>query len=101
MKPRIILIHWNGRFGNRMHSYAYGAEYAAAFEMDFYLPSPWEGFRLFARRPCQILEDDELRLFLNQSIAPFDSLEWRLRAIDRYSQRIGRSIQIFNPDDPE
>ena len=46
MNP-IILSHWNGRFGNRMHQYAYGVTYSKMFNVPFYLPSDWEGTHLF------------------------------------------------------
>jgi hypothetical protein len=44
----ILLLHWNGRFGNRMHQYAYGVTYARRNGCTFWLPSDWEGTHLFA-----------------------------------------------------
>jgi hypothetical protein len=43
----IFSYHWNGRFGNRMHQYAYGMTYAKKHNVDFILPSYWEGTKLF------------------------------------------------------
>lgn len=43
----IISSHWIGRFGNRMHQYAYGMTYAKKNNVTFILPSRWEGSRLF------------------------------------------------------
>jgi len=43
----IFSYHWNGRFGNRMHQYAYGMTYAKKYRTDFVLPSEWEGTKLF------------------------------------------------------
>jgi len=43
----IFSCHWNGRFGNRMHQYAYGMTYARKYNIPFILPSRWEGTVLF------------------------------------------------------
>ena len=46
-KDKIMMVHWNGRFGNRFFSYMFGRSYADKFNLDFYLPSEWEGTHLF------------------------------------------------------
>jgi hypothetical protein len=43
----ILLSHWNGRFGNRMHQYAYGATYSKINNVSFILTTDWEGTYLF------------------------------------------------------
>lgn len=43
----IFSSHWIGRFGNRMHQYAYGITYAKKNNVPFVLPSRWEGVKLF------------------------------------------------------
>jgi hypothetical protein len=63
----ILLSHWHGRFGNRMHQYAYGATYSNLNSVDFILPSDWEGSRIFKKQYHKVLEDDNLRLELNQT----------------------------------
>ena len=63
----ILLAHWNGRFGNRMHQYAYGATYSKLTGSDFILTSDWEGTHLFKNQYHKILDHDELRLQLNQN----------------------------------
>lgn len=67
-KKRFLLVsHWNGRFGNRMHQYAYGVTYSKMYGTKFILPSDWEGTKLFKTQYHEVLEIDELRLLLNQS----------------------------------
>lgn len=43
----ILSSHWIGRFGNRMHQYAYGVTYSRKNKVDFLVSSEWEGTRLF------------------------------------------------------
>lgn len=99
-KTGILVCHWNGRFGNRMHQYAYATQYARSFGIDCILPSEWEGTRLFESRPYRLLEDDELRLLLNQSQPGFDNLDARCRAIAAFNARTGSSFEHLNPDSP-
>ena len=49
----------------------------------------------------KIIEDDDLRLSINQSIKPFDSLSHRLEKIREYNLRSGSNFQYCNPDDPK
>lgn len=97
-KSGILVCHWNGRFGNRMHQYAYAVEYARTFGIDCILPSEWEGTRLFKPRKYQVVEDDELRLLLNQSQPDFDNLSARTRAIEAFNGRTGSRFEYVNPD---
>ena len=99
-KRGILIAHWNGRFGNRMHQYAYAAQYAEKFRIPCILPSEWEGSRLFARPKHQIVEDDQLRLLLNQSQPVLDNFAARSRAIDDYNARSGAAFECLNPDNP-
>jgi hypothetical protein len=99
-KTGILISHWNGRFGNRMHQYAYAAHYSKTFGIDCILPSQWEGTHLFNCREHRILDDDRLRLLLNQTIPGLDNLQARSRAIGEYNRRTGSSFEHLNPDDP-
>lgn len=99
-RKRIVMVHWNGRFGNRMFSYAFGRYYAARYDHDFYLPSDWEGSVLFAEKGHQIVEDDELRLRLNQTIQPLDSIHYRKDAMADYGRRTGRVLTHIDPNNP-
>lgn len=95
---KITMVHWNGRFGNRVFSYMFGKHYADVNNIDFYLPSQWEGTRLFVNSGVKTISSDKLRLELNQSTKPMDSIEYRKGAIDRYNQRTGDNLTYFNPD---
>lgn len=99
-KSGILISHWNGRFGNRMHQYAYAAQYSRTFGVDCILPSEWEGTRLFKHQKCHVLDDDELRLLLNQSQPGLDNLESRSRAIGEFNNRTGARFEFLNPDSP-
>lgn len=77
----ILLIHWNGRFGNRMHQYAYGVTFSLLNDVEFWLPSDWEGTRLFKRQFHRVLEDDGLRLKINQTKQELNTFEYRKRAV--------------------
>ena len=80
MNHTILLSHWNGRFGNRLFQVAYGNTFAQKTGYEFILPSEWEGFKLFKLKN-KVLENDYLRLHLNQSIQPFDNIHYRISKI--------------------
>jgi hypothetical protein len=96
----VLICHWNGRFGNRMHQYAYASEYACRFNVPLLLPSEWEGCYLFEEQPHTIVSDDTLRLHLNQSHPALDNLPARAAAIARYNERTGAAFEYVNPDCP-
>ena len=54
-QPSIVLLHWHGRFGNRLHQYAYGVTYARRNGCRFWLPSHWEGTHLFQTQHHAVL----------------------------------------------
>ncbi len=95
----VMLIHWNGRFGNRMHTYAYLHSRAKKFGGKLYLPSHWEGKQLF-NLDYEIVEDDDLRLHLNQSIEPFDKLDYRLKKVEEFNKKSGYNFKYINADNP-
>lgn len=90
----ILLAHWNGRFGNRMHQYAYGATYSKINNVKFILPSDWEGTKLFKNQIHEVCDNKEARLHINQSKKPFDSIEYRKFALKKY---LDPNIQQINP----
>ncbi len=57
----LLQLRWTGRFGNRLLQYAYGATYARRTGAEYWLPSEWEGTRLFASQPHPVVADDEIR----------------------------------------
>ena len=85
----VLICHWNGRFGNRLHQYAYASEYAYRFEVPLLLPSEWEGCHLFEQQPHTIVADPTLRLYLNQTHPSLDNLPARAAAIARYNDSTG------------
>ena len=56
--------------------------------MSFYLPSEWEGTRLFVDSGVKIISDEKLRLEVNQSRQPMDSLSYRTQAIKNYNEAL-------------
>lgn len=97
-KEKAVMVHWNGRFGNRVFSYMFGKSYCDKNNIDFYLPSEWEGTRLFKNTGDKIIPNDKLRLQLNQSKKPMDSIEYRTNAIDEYNKEYNDNIVFKNPD---
>ena len=51
MSEVLLQPRWAGRFGNRMFQYAFGATFARLTGRDYFLPSEWEGTRLFKAQP--------------------------------------------------
>lgn len=54
----IFSSHWIGRFGNRMHQYAYGMTYAHKNNVEYILPSRWEGTKLFKNHRNYTLDSE-------------------------------------------
>lgn len=52
----IISSQWVGRFGNRMHQYAYGCTYSKKNNVPFLVPSEWEGTKLFKNKKHSLLD---------------------------------------------
>jgi len=102
VKDKIVMVHWNGRFGNRLGSYAFGRSYAEKYDLDFYIPSEWEGTVLFKDTKYKIIEDDTLRLKVNQSGKEMDNLQYRSNAVKEYCEKNKHlpKLTYMNPDDP-
>jgi len=83
-----------------MHQYAYAAQYSRTFGIDCILPSEWEGTRLFEHQKYHVVDDDDLRLLLNQSQPSLDNLEARSRAVSEFNNRTGSRFEFVNPDSP-
>ena len=95
---KIVLLHWIGRFGNRMFQYAFGCCYAKQFNCTFYIPSSWEGTVLFTQPEyCKIIPDDELRLHINQSYA---DESYRKTHFLKYKERTGDAVEYINFNNP-
>lgn len=96
MQNFILLCHWNGRFGNRMHQYAYGATYQKLLGHEFLLPDDWEGTALFKKQYHKVVDDDMLRLKINQTQAELNTLEYRSSAVKEYAP----NARLVCPDSP-
>ena len=83
----ILIGKWQGRMGNRMHQYAYGATYSEKFNLNFKLPSKWEGDELFVGCGHTIVEDDDLRLKINQTVPEFDNEDYKKLAFEEYFKK--------------
>lgn len=97
---KIMLLHWTGRFGNRMFLYAFGCQYAKTYGCTFYIPSEWEGTKLF--EPCKyakIIPDDDLRLHINQTHKEMDTLEYRKWALNQYKEKTGDEVEFILTND--
>jgi hypothetical protein len=74
-----------------MHQYAYGATYAKLNNVDFILTDNWEGTYLFQNQQHKVSEDDEIRLYLNQTNLEFHTEDMQKHIITKYyptAQRI-------------
>ena len=82
----ILLNHWNGRFGNRMHQYAYGVTYAKLRSVDFILPSDWEGTKLFKTQHHKVIGNEEFKKELNFSkgIGQTNDYNMKLPIVKKY-----------------
>lgn len=99
VKNDTCIIHWNGRFGNRMHTYAYAWNRAKKLGGDLILPSEWEGDHLFNLNH-KIAEDDDFRLAINQSKPAFDTLSKRMEAVKKLNHKSAFNFKYVNADDP-
>jgi hypothetical protein len=90
----ILLAHWNGRLGNRMHQYAYGVTYNKITGSQFILPSDWEGTQLFKTQYHTVLENEELRLQLNQNDRYFHSHQ----VISKNINKVFPDAKRINPE---
>lgn len=94
-QKKILMLHWTGRFGNRMFQYAFGCQYAKTYDCTFYIPSEWEGNKLFKPNPyVKVLPDDELRLHINQTHKAMDTLDYRMYALKKYKERTGDDVEF-------
>ena len=92
-EKEIYQLHWYGRFGNRVFLYIFVNEWARTNNGMGYLPSSWEGDILFEKSPyCKIVEDDTLRLEINQTHHSMDNKPYRKGALERYNQRTNTKI---------
>jgi hypothetical protein len=84
MSEFLLQLRWSGRFGNRMFQYAYGATYRRLTGLEFWVPSEWEGTRLFKHQSHRVVENDEIR----SALAPYgETAPWyeeQMRVVRKY-----------------
>jgi hypothetical protein len=73
-----------------MHQYAYGATFAKINNFKFILTSDWEGTFLFENQFHEIEEEDEIRLYLNQSNGEFHTESMIQKTLEKYYTGIQR-----------
>lgn len=61
----IFQSHWHGKFGNRMHQYAYGSTYKRLNEVEYITHSEWEGTHLFKTQQHRVSDNKTLTDQLN------------------------------------
>lgn len=95
-KRFLLLLHWHGRFGNRMHQYAYGATFSQLWGVPFWLPSDWEGTHLFAVQHHVIAPGAGFRARLNQLHKTENGWDERLAV----AKGVFPELQFMDPHDP-
>src|SRR5262245_66333528 len=84
MSEFLLQLRWSGRFGNRMFQYAYGATYAKLTGLDYWMPSEWEGTRLFRQQDHRVVDNDEIRLALTSPDEGAAANERRMQAVTKH-----------------
>lgn len=84
MNKFLLLAHWNGRFGNRLHQYAYGTYFLKLNNYQFYLPSDWEGTKIFKNQYHQVIDNEDIRYSINQTMKEYDNIEHRTKSIQKF-----------------
>jgi hypothetical protein len=80
----LLQLRWTGRFGNRLLQYAYGATFARRTGLAYWLPSEWEGTRLFKPQPHAVVDNDEIRAALSQPEEGAASNVRRMAVVRKY-----------------
>jgi len=98
---KVVLTRFNGRFGNRLHTYAYARSHADRFDQALYLPGRWEGSALFAACAAdRVIDHDGLREHLNQTAPENDRTVLRRGAVEAYARETGDALEWVDPEDP-
>jgi len=91
---KLVLLHWIGRFGNRMFQYAFGCSYAKRYNCIFYIPSEWEGSIIFKPNDyCRVITDEILSTDINNPSAT-DCM--RENSLTNYNNRTGDNVEYVS-----
>jgi hypothetical protein len=99
VQNKIVLLHWIGKFGNRMFQYAFGCSYAKKYNCIFYVPSKWEGDIIFRENKyCKIITDDILLHHINQClyINDYDKVQYYKEQLSQYKIRTNDTIEFVS-----
>jgi len=95
VQNKLVLTRWLGRFGNRLFTYAFANHFASKFGLNIYAPSEWEGTRLFRdAAKWRVINNDLLRLKINQCLPELDTIDYRRTAIDEYNRESGDDLRM-------
>lgn len=67
-----------------MFQYAYGATYARLTGRDYWLPSEWEGTRLFKGQEHPVVENEAIRLALAESDDAYTRNQAKMEVVQKY-----------------
>ena len=98
------LIHWIGRFGNRMFQILYGKTYEKKFGIEFRQISKWEGDFLFKNCKSNLIPHEEFRdeLIRYGLILNGHTVDGWKKIINNHNRRTGQKLNfIFPYDEPE
>lgn len=101
MKKFILQRRWIGRFGNRVHQYAYAATYKKKYDVDYFVISRWEGDHLFKHKQHEVIQDHELREVLISFKNDSRFYSARLNPVEEYATQIQQPIKDFSPQNPD
>lgn len=103
-QPKTLnLIHWIGRFGNRMFQVAYGKIYENRFGVEFRTVSKWEGDFLFKNCQSKLIQDEEFRKDLEDygKMHSGHTLEKWEEIVNKNNKRTKSNLTFTYPYDPK
>ena len=95
------LVHWIGRFGNRMFQVAFGKTYELRFGVEFRAVSKWEGDFVFQNCKTKLIPEDDLRNELTRygSSHSGQTLDGWKDIIKKHNERVGDDLSFLFPYD--
>tara|TARA_B100001094_G_scaffold325262_1_gene379293 strand:- start:760 stop:1866 length:1107 start_codon:yes stop_codon:yes gene_type:complete len=88
---KIVLTHWESSLEKKIFQYAFGCAYSLKNQIKFHIPNEFAPLPFHA---CvKLIEDDTLRLVLNQTMEVLNTQEARKQGIREYNARSLDNIQ--------
>ena len=93
------IIHWIGRFGNRMFQVAYGRKFEEAHGVEFRSISKWEGDFIFKNIKTKLVQDQKFResLLNYGGSAHGQTLEGWQQIFKDHNDRLGTDFSFIFP----